>query len=425
MEKVINKYLFSAVVAMFFALPLTASCGDGEGKADDDPVRIDNKQEAIDYALSMGIGWNLGNNLDAHIDGVAVEDGWGNGKATQKTFDAIRAAGFRTVRIPVTWMGHVGGAPNYRIDKEWLDRVVAVAGYAKAAGLKAIINIHHDGYAAETNPAKRAYHWLDVAAASKDDARNEEIQHKLEMMWMQIAERFKDEGDWLMFETLNEIHDGKWGQGENRTDGGLQYRTLNEWNQVCVYAIRATGGCNETRYIGVPGYVCNPDLTVQYLRIPDDVVENRIMVAVHSYDPWDYAGAAKYNEWGHTGKDLAPNGLEQNYNDMLNRLYNKFVRSGIPVYFGEFGSVHRATAKAENFRKYYLRYVCKSLRDHKMPAIYWDNGSTSAGEEGFGIINHSSGRFLNNGEEIARSMIDSWENDDPDFTIQSVYNTAP
>ncbi|MBR1499220.1 MAG: cellulase family glycosylhydrolase [Bacteroidaceae bacterium] len=81
------------------------------------------KEEAIDYALSMGLGWNLGNNLDAHVNGISDETSWGNPAATQKTFDAVKKAGFSTVRIPVTWMGHIGKAPGYRIDKSWLDRV--------------------------------------------------------------------------------------------------------------------------------------------------------------------------------------------------------------------------------------------------------------------------------------------------------------
>ena len=75
------------------------------------------------------------------------------------------------------------------------------------------------------------------------------------MVWLQIGQRFANYGDFLIFETLNEIQDGGWGGGANRTDGGEQYRVLNEWNQVCVNAIRAAGGMNETRYIGIPGYV--------------------------------------------------------------------------------------------------------------------------------------------------------------------------
>ncbi|MCQ2290451.1 MAG: glycoside hydrolase family 5 protein [Muribaculaceae bacterium] len=382
--------------------------------------------EAINFALSMGMGWNLGNNLDAHADGVSNETCWGNPRATQKTFDAVKKAGFSCVRIPVSWIGHIGKGPEYHIEKAWLDRVAEVVGYAKNAGLKCIVNIHHDGFGAETNPAKQGYFWLDLAEAAKNEAKNEEIKKKLAMVWMQIANRFQNEDDWLIFETLNEIQDGKWGNGANLTDGGQQYRVLNEWNQTCVDIIRATGGKNKTRYIGVPGYVCQPGLTCDYLRIPDDETPNRILVAVHMYDPWDYAGSGKYSEWGHTGKDVVPDKSgEQAFTNTLNRLYNKFVRKGIPVYLGEYGCVHRNNTRAENFRKYYLEYTIKALRERKIPVIWWDNGNKKSGDDGFGLMEHDDGKIINNGAEIIKIMVDTWSNSDPNYTLQSIYDRAP
>ena len=386
----------------------------------------DEPSEAVRYALTLGVGWNLGNNLDAHNDGVAIETGWGNAAATQKTFDAVKKAGFSSVRIPVTWIGHIGKAPEYHIEKAWLDRVAEVAGYAKKAGLKCIINIHHDGFGAETDPARKDFFWLNLPAAAKDEAVNTEIKRKLAMVWMQIATRFQSEGDWLIFETMNEIQDGKWGQGDNLTDGGAQYRVLNEWNQVCVDIIRATGGNNATRYIGIPGYVCQPGLTIDHLVMPTDETPNRLMVAVHMYDPWDYAGSAKYSEWGHTGKDVVPGDTgEKAYTATLDALYNKYVKQGIPVYLGEYGSVHRSTDKAEAFRKYYLEYTCKALRDHNIPVLFWDNGNKKVGEDAFGLINHGNGKFIYNGEEITKVMTEAWNNNDPAYTLQSVWDKAP
>lgn len=384
------------------------------------------QNEAMDFALSMGVGWNCGNSLDAHYDGVAHEDGWGNRPVTQKTFDAVARAGFKSVRIPVTWLGHFGKAPAYIVDKDYLDRVATVVGYAKKAGLKVIINIHHDGYGAETDPSKKGYFWLNLPEAAKSEERNAEIKQQLAMIWMQIATRFQNEGEYLIFETLNEIQDGKWGNGENTTDGGQQYRVLNEWNQLCVDVIRGTGGNNLTRYIGIPGYVAQPGLTCDYLRIPDDETPNRIMVAVHMYDPWDYAGSGKYSEWGHTGKDVVPDGADEaTFNATLDRLYMKFVRRGIPVYLGEYGCVHRGNDRAEAFRKYYLEYTCKSLRKHKMPVLVWDNGSRTTGEEAFGLLDHATGSFIANSKEIIKIMVDAWENDDPQYTLESIYERAP
>ena len=380
--------------------------------------------EAIQFAMKMGIGWNLGNQMDAHYDGCSYEEGWGNKAATQQTFNGLAKAGFKSVRIPVTWMGHIGNAPTYTIEKGWLDRVAELVEMAHKAGLIVIVNIHHDGYGAQDTPSK-GFHWLDLPGAAASEEKNQQIKQELTMVWLQIAQRFKNTGEYLVFETLNEIQDGGWGGGANRTDGGAQYRVLNEWNQVAVNAIRAAGGMNETRYIGVPGYVCNPDLTVENLVIPEDVVPNRIMVAVHSYDPWDFAGSAVKNEWGHTGKDVVEGAGEEAYVGMLNRLFNMYVRRGIPVYFGEFGAVRRTAKEDEPFRLYYMRYICKAMRDRRIPALYWDNGNSKAGNDGFGVIDHRTGKYIGSGEQTVRAMVDSWENNDPNYTLKSIYDSAP
>ena len=416
----LNKLITLCVLGLM-AMPLLACSHENEAPAA--PTQPA-EPEAIRYALSMGVGWNLGNNFDAHVNGTSSETAWGNTAPTPKLFKNLKKYGFSSVRIPVTWMGHIGRAPEYRLEKAWLERVAEVAGWARDAGLKVILNIHHDGAAANGSMVEHA--WLDLAAAARDEARNQEIKQKLAMVWMQIATRFQNEGDWLLFETLNEIQDGHWGNGANTTDGGHQYRVLNEWNQLCVDVIRGTGGQNLTRYIGIPGYVAQPGLTLKYLRIPEDEMPNRLMVAVHMYDPWDYAGSAKYSEWGHTGRDVVPgNGGETEYDATLDALYNKFVRKGIPVYLGEYGCVRRNTARAEQFRQYYLEYTCKSLRQHKMPVFCWDNGAKKYGEEAFGLVEHDDGKFISNGAETVGTMVNAWHNEDPEYTLESIYKKAP
>ena len=122
--------------------------------------------EAVQFAMTMGIGWNLGNQMDAHYNGCSYEEGWGNKAATQQTFNGVAKAGFKSVRIPVTWMGHIGNAPTYTIEKGWLDRVAELVDMAHKAGLIAIINIHHDGFGASDTPSK-GYHWIDLPGAVK------------------------------------------------------------------------------------------------------------------------------------------------------------------------------------------------------------------------------------------------------------------
>lgn len=409
------KKMFLAISTVLAIAASVVSCSGSE--------QVKEELSPVEYVESWGLGWNLGNSMDAHEEGVSNETIWHDQAATQETFNAVKAAGFGSVRIPVTWLGHIGEAPEYKLEEAWLHRVVEIAGFAKNAGLKAIVNIHHDGHADQGKAD--TYTWLDVEAAANDSVLNDSIKAKLTAVWTQIANAFKEEGDWLIFETLNEIHDGKWGGGGNQTDGGKQYKVLNEWNQTAVDAIRATGGENEKRYIGIPGYVCNPDLTIQNLVLPEDKTPNRLLVAVHSYDPWDYAGSGKHSEWGHTGKDIVPGTDEKTYTDMLDRLYEKYVKNGIPVYFGEFGCVHRDNDHAENFRKYYLEYVCKSFRDHKMGAFFWDNGYDLKGDDAFGLINHGNGKWIANGEEIVKLMVDTWNNADTTYTLKSIYDRAP
>ena len=376
-------------------------------------------EDAWQVAKWLGLGWNLGNQLDAYSNGVANETCWGNKPATQTTFNQLAALGFTSVRIPVTWLGHIEEAPDYTIDKAWLDRVATCVGYAQNAGLNAIINIHHDGADSQ--------HWLDIKGAATDEAINERVKQQLAAVWTQIAERFKDKGSFLIFESLNEIHDGGWGWGDNRTDGGKQYAVLNEWNQVFVDAVRAVGGENADRYLGVPGYCTNPSLTVEYFKLPADVAKNRLLVSVHFYDPYEFTLTDKYSEWGHTAAaDKKESwGDEDNVRQVFASLQTAFVDKGIPVYLGEIGCVHRSSERSEAFRKYYLEYVCKAAKTYGLTPFFWDNGSTGTGKECSGLIDHATGEPLNNGREVIEVMTKAMFTEDADYTLESVYNNAP
>ena len=366
-----------------------------------------------EVANSMGLGWNLGNQLDAHNSGYADETCWGNEKATQTTFDKLAELGFTTIRIPVTWMGHIGDAPDYTVDSDWLDRVYEVVGYAENAGLNAIINIHHDG--AEDD------YWLNMSEALASDEANAEIEAKLEALWTQIAEKFTDKGDFLMFEAMNEIHDGTWGLTDTKA-----YSVLNEWNQIFVNAVRATGGNNTTRYLGVPGYCTNIDYTIAGFELPTDTVENRLLVAVHYYDPYNYTLAATVSEWGHTGTDTDGWGDEDYLVEQFAKMKTNFIDKGIPAYIGEMGCVRRGTTSGEAFRQYYLEYLCKAAREYNMAPFYWDNGYSATGTEASGLISHSTGEYLNDdAEAVIEAMKRGLFTTGSSYTLETIYNSAP
>lgn len=373
-------------------------------------------KNAVEFAMTMAPGWNLGNNLDAAINGVSNETCWGNGTCTQQTMTRVKEAGFRSVRIPVSWIGHIGAAPNYTIETKWMNRVKEVVGYAHNAGLKVIINIHHDG-----NPdvAGKNY-WLDMQKAMSDDAYNTQVKTQLAAVWTQIANRFKNEGDYLIFEDLNEISDGNPFSGSKVQ----QMQILNQWNQVFVDAVRATGGNNATRYLGVASFYARCDLATQSLTIPTDVVADRIMVSVHSYDPWDFAGTGKDASWGHTGT-IYRNG-EQECVDRMKSLYDRFVSRGIPVYVGECGAINRANSKETEFQRYYMEYYAKAGASYYIPFFLWDNGTNNkTGEEAFGYLNHATGAYINNSKPLIDALVKAQTDKSVTYTLESIYNKAP
>jgi len=410
-----KKYLIAAATALCLA-----ACTGHSGSKNSASESAGDSINSLEYAHSLGLGWNLGNQFDSFNDGISAETAWGNPPVTSALFDSVAAAGFRHVRIPVTWLGHVGPAPDYRIDSIWLDRVAEAVGFAEKAGLRVILNIHHDG-ADSSN-------WLDIKNAATDSLKNVEINARLAAMWTQIARRFSDKDDFLMFEAVNEIHDGGWGWGENTRDGGRQYAVHNGWMQTFVDAVRATGGKNATRFLGIPGYCTNPKLTMEHLVLPTDSTPDRMLVAVHFYDPVSFAINGEKTEWGHTADSSRKEswGDEQNVTDIFDALKTRFIDNGVPVYIGEFGCGNRGEEHAEAFRRYYLEYVCKAAADRGIALTYWDNGYNRTGHEAFGLFDRTNGKFYNADSRAAvQAMTRGYNTTDSAYTLSTVYNNAP
>ena len=377
--------------------------------------------DAIALARRRGWGWNLGN----HFDTSSGEDGkhpqwgyWDNATPTQKLYTNLKQAGASTVRIGVTW-GNYQNTSDWTIEANYMAEVRQNVEMAEAAGLNVILNMHHDEY------------WLDIKSAAANNIVNDAIKARLQKTWTQIAEAFKDKGDFLFFETFNEVQDGQWGWGANRTDGGKQYRTLNEWNQVCVDAIRATGGQNATRWIGVPGYASSASFAlINDFKIPTDPA-NHIMISVHFYDPNTFTLTPENkdgkSEWGHTaaaGK-YQDGSNESHVTETFQQLYTKFVVNNIPVYIGEYGCVMHKSDRSNLFRNYYLEYVCRAAHAYNMPLCLWDNNSQGGGNEHHGYFNHNDGTYLNNMGPLVATMIKAATSDDAAYTLESVYNNAP
>lgn len=394
---------------------------------DKEPEREDN--DAWRTLDRLGLGWNMGNHFDAFYNYAGAgnkflwpdETCWGNPKCTRATFTKVAAAGFKSVRIPITWLNTIGEAPGYTIDQKWMDRIVEVVGWARDAGLQVIINTHHDEdhyYGSES----MGHRWLNIIDATSDEAVNSAVKDKIRGFWTNVAETFKNEGDYLIFESFNEINDGRWGSSSNTNK---QAAVLNQWNQVFVDAVRSTGGNNSERWLGVPTYAANPGL-IKYFTMPDDPA-GRTMLAVHCYDPYNYtlAEGLPQKRWGHTMNGYDE---EKQLRDVFASLYANYIAKGIPVYMGEFGCSMReynSNGKEWNNYLYYLEYYVKCSKTYGVPCLLWDNGNPGAGAEHHAYLDHGTGEFIGHSEDAVRVMVKAMYNTDKNYTLKTIYDNAP
>jgi endoglucanase len=362
------------------------------------PEQMSDKS-AFDYFKDEKIitGWNMGDTLDAHEKGKSCETAWGNPKATQLLFNGVKDAGFDLVRIPVTWMGHFGPAPEYVIEENFLKRIAEVVRFAQNANFKVIINMHHDGITSKTEK-KEGWHSINKARESRE--QYEKITYQFSRLWKQIATYFKDYGDWLMFEPMNEIHDGNWGdnsKGDQELDDVLrpQMEIINKWNQVFTDTVRETGGNNTNRFLIIPGYCTVPKHTLEpYFVLPNDNASNKQIVTFHYYDPYEFGIEGSQVFWG-SDED------KQQVDEDFAPFKKRYVDNSIPVIIGESGAVRQLypkdkakEEKARLSRIDYFNHIYDKAKEYGLVPVYWDCGdfSTSGDSEKFGLINRTTGK---------------------------------
>ena len=361
-------------------------------------ITITEPPQSMQFVSDMKIGWNLGNTFDGHSNLMPSEGAWQSGRTVTKALiNAVAAQGFGAVRIPVTWGQKLHTQLRYSVDNAgftltvpqiealtldaaWLNRIEEVAGWVNDAGMKAIINIHHDG-------ADSSY-WLSVKTAHLSGTNKDKIDAIYRTLWTQIANKFKDTGDYLLFEAFNELHDGSWGDGNS-----AQRSRVNELNQIFVNTVRATGGENATRFLVIPGWVTRPSVTVSSLVLPVDTAQDRLIVTIHYYDPYAFTGDASWSTWGSKANTTSSNNWanEPFVRNTFDSVKNKFINNGVPVIIGEYGAVRQSSTEGKAHRKYYMEYVTKYAHDCGFIPFYWDNGSEKAGgSEAFGLFSRVS-----------------------------------
>lgn len=354
------------------------------------------------FVRNMKIGWNLGNTLDAHSDQnkaneMGYESDWCGIVTTKEMVDEIKAAGFQTMRVPVSWHNHVLADGSYTISEAWLNRVQEIVDYAIDNDMHVIINIHHDNSTSYMYPSKK---YLEQSKAY------------VAAVWIQVAERFADYDEHLIMEGLNEPRligtSDEWWLDLNKQQCVEAVQCINELNQVFVDTVRASGGYNGERYLLVPGYAASlQGATNPYFEMPRDIAgnENKILVEVHAYTPYNFALCAPEESRSTDQWSADDKASTAEIDELMDTLYEKYVRNGTGVVIDEFGA--RDKNGNTQARIEFAAYYVAAARQRGITCCLWDNNAFAGGGEKFGVFNRQTCSFQY--PELVEGMIQACE----------------
>jgi endoglucanase len=359
---------------------------------------------AMDIYNKMTLGWNLGNTMEAGGPGwcnpSVSETCWGNLSVTQAQINAVKAAGFNSIRIPCQWYWQHVDQTTLQINTAWMARVTQVVDYCINNNMYVVLNIHWDGGWLENNVTTTA---------------QTSVNAKQQALWTQIANNFKNYDEHLLFASANEAD----------ADNATEMLVLLSYHQTFINAVRATGGNNSSRTLVIQGPRTNIDLTYTLMNtMPTDAIADRLMVEIHDYGPYNFGLMDADQWWGnqafywgtgyHSTTDASHNatwGEESYFESQYNKMKTKFVDNCIPVIIGEFGAMRRTAGSPSgptsaanltlhlNSRVYFYQYVSDAARRYGMKIFIWDTGNTKSSgtlpaDNSMTVINRSTGAVV-------------------------------
>jgi endoglucanase len=379
-----TKRMLSLALSAAMMLSMTACGGKSDSGSDSvsvsciattDNGEIRDDLTALELTRLMGNGINLGNTMEAYghlslgtsSDVSSYETLWGQPETTQEMISGMKAAGFDTLRIPVAWtnmMDYESG--DYTINEAYLNRVEEIVNYARNENMYVIVNDHWDGG------------WWGMFG-SADTATQEKAMEMYKSMWTQIAERFKNYSDYLIFESANEELGNRLNDTDIATDSGTLseddcYAKLLEINQAFVDTVRSTGGNNEKRFLLIAGY--NTDITYTVddrYQMPTDTAENKLLLSVHYYDPSGYCLDGSLESWG----------TKPDYDDMNEAFakLTKFTDAGYGVIIGEYGVLPDDKGWARDNDYEYTENLLNNCDLYNFVPVLWDTNGTYSKED--------------------------------------------
>jgi endoglucanase len=276
----------------------------------------------------LGRGMNIGNCLEAPKEGE-----WGV-SLKPEYFQAIKDAGFDTVRLPVKWSAHAKAEAPFTIDKAFAERVDWAIDQALKNKLNIIVNVHHYG---------------------EMDSVPDKHLPRLVALWQQIAERYKNQPVEVYFELLNEPH-------EKLIEA--------KWNEAIPKVLTAVRKSNPTRPVIVGPAFWNAIWALEKLQLPPD---KNLILTVHNYDPFEFthqgAGFVKgADKW--KGRKWPESEMEEAANrKVLDQAAAWAKKNDRPVFLGEFGVFEEADMDS---RARWTKFMVREAEKRNFSWAYWE-----------------------------------------------------
>lgn len=285
---------------------------------------------------ALGRGVNLGNALESPKEGE-----WGM-KVEAGFFPLIKEAGFQHVRLPVKWTSHASKTAPFTIEPEFFARIDEILQQAEASKLRVVLN-HHHYEELDKNPTAE----LPRAVA----------------IWKQIGNRYKDRGEWLYFELMNEPHE--------------ELNKDNAWTSAIPPLLAAVRETNPTRPVIIGPPFWNGMWALSKFQLPTDP---NLIVTVHYYNPFKFTHQGAHwvkdsqpwigTQWTGNEKELAEVNKEFDATAAWAKEHKR------PIYLGEFGAFSKADDES---RARWTKTITSTAEKHGWSWAYWEFGA------GFGV----------------------------------------
>ena len=374
----------------------------------------------------LGFGINFGGYFNEFNDSPHTDV-----TLTQETFYQLKRIGVNTVRLPICWSGHFGEGPDYIIREERMRAVEQVVDFAENAGINLIINVSDNTFESQEKTEERIKYgsWIDLTVATHNPDYNNTAKAIIRSLWLQIARRFRDRGDFLIFEAWNEVgRDHLYNPDPSVLSSySDEFKCFDEWNQVFVDAVRSTGGNNATRWLTLSSPL-SMHYTLPYITLPHDYVSNnRFILSVHMYEPYTYQ-VLEIDQWGHTAQIYNDETEEKDegwITSFWERMREEYIDKGIAMYAGEVGGIGSTSEPGRSYQVYFYEYFVKAAIDNGISTLFfvdcWGEGSNF-----YGWLEYETGKYTDSySERLFNAMTRAAYCKESYYTQQYIYDHAP